>query len=56
MNKLANLYQLHGKLEDAEELYVDCYAARKQVLGQDHPDTLTTGISFFSIYFVTFTA
>lgn len=44
MNKLANLYlQQDGRMDEAETLFLKCYEARKNKLGKDHPDTLTTG-------------
>jgi hypothetical protein len=42
MNDLANLYKRQDEYELAVPLYVECLAARKRVLGDDHPDTLSS--------------
>ena len=42
MDNLGILYQLHGQYHEAEQLFVQVMETRKRVLGQDHPDTLTS--------------
>ena len=40
--KLARLYDSQGKYDAAEPLYKECLATRKEVLGDRHPDTLSS--------------
>jgi hypothetical protein len=42
MHNLAGLYNSQGKYEKAESMYVDCLEKSKAVLGDMHPDTLTS--------------
>jgi tetratricopeptide (TPR) repeat protein len=44
------LYELQGKYEAAESLYVRCLEARTRALGADHPDTLTSVNSLAGLY------
>ena len=39
-NTLAKLYYGQGKYDQAEPLYVECLALKKEVLGEDHPSTV----------------
>jgi hypothetical protein len=39
---LALLYQKQGRYADAESLHVATLEKRKRVLGEEHPDTLTS--------------
>ena len=42
INAKASLYRSQGKYDEAEPLYVDCLEKRRSVLGDRHPDTLTS--------------
>jgi len=42
MNNLGVLYCNQGNYIKAEEYYVKCYEGRLRVLGEDHPDTLSS--------------
>jgi len=42
MNNLAGLYESQGKYDEAEPLYVECLRMRREVLGDNHPDTLSS--------------
>ena len=42
MNALANLFYNKGEYDRALPLYEECLAKYKRVLGDDHPDTLTS--------------
>jgi Flp pilus assembly protein TadD len=42
VNNLAGLYELQGKYDQAEPLFVNCLAVRRRVLGDEHPDTLSS--------------
>ena len=42
LSKLAETYGQLGKFVEAEELYGDCLAARRRVLGEEHYQTLFT--------------
>ena len=42
MNNLAIAYKSQGKYRDAEVLYKQCLDKKKEVLGENHPDTLMT--------------
>ena len=42
MNNLANAFSDKGDLDKAIEIYENTLALRKQVLGDTHPDTLTS--------------
>ena len=39
---LAGLYENQGKYDAAEPLYKECLATQKEVLGDDHPSTVTS--------------
>ena len=39
---LAGLYENQGKYDAAEPLYKKCLATQKEVLGDDHPSTVTS--------------
>ena len=41
MSTLGTLYHDQGKYDLTEPLFVDCFSKRKELLGDDHPDTLT---------------
>ena len=40
MSNLAVIYANQGRWEEAEALEIEVLEKRKQVLGEDHPDTL----------------
>src|SRR5205809_1930161 len=42
MANLASTYWNQGRLKEAEELMMQVTETRKRVLGQEHPDTLTS--------------
>jgi len=42
MNNLASFYRSLGRYEEAEPLLIDCLERRKQILGEDHLDTIDT--------------
>jgi hypothetical protein len=42
MANLASTYRNQGRWEEAEELDVQVMETRERVLGQEHPDTLTS--------------
>ena len=42
MSNLADTYDYQGKFKEAEGLFKQCLAKIKVVLGENHPDTLTT--------------
>ncbi|KAL2124934.1 hypothetical protein VTJ04DRAFT_1299 [Mycothermus thermophilus] len=42
MHNLASTYIQQGRFKEAEELEVQVLEAQKEVLGHNHPDTLTT--------------
>ena len=42
MSNLAVTYRDQGKHRDAEVLYKQCFDQMKEVLGENHPDTLIT--------------
>ena len=42
MANLASTYQSQGRWKEAEELEVQAMETEKRVLGQEHPDTLTS--------------
>ena len=44
-DNLASTYQSQGRLEEAEELFVQVVEAQKRVLGQEHPETLISNLS-----------
>ncbi|OQS05590.1 hypothetical protein THRCLA_20578 [Thraustotheca clavata] len=48
--KLGSLYQVQGKYDLAETMFVNCVAARKLVLGEEHPDTLSALSHMASLY------
>jgi hypothetical protein len=50
MANLAATYQSQGRWTEAEELEVQAMETRKRVLGQEHPDTLTSMANLASMY------
>ena len=42
MGNLAGLLKAQGKLDEAEPLYRESLAAKKETLGDKHPSTLTS--------------
>ncbi|KAJ3296302.1 Kinesin light chain 3 [Borealophlyctis nickersoniae] len=50
LSSLAILFTDQGRYKDAEPLCVDCLERRRRVLGEDHPETLST-ISNFAVYY-----
>jgi hypothetical protein len=42
MGNLASTYRNQGRWKEAEELEMQVMETRKKVLGQEHPDTLTS--------------
>ncbi|KAG9235723.1 Tetratricopeptide repeat-domain-containing protein [Amylocarpus encephaloides] len=42
MANLASTYRNQGRWKEAEDLFVLVMETRKRVLGQEHPDTLTS--------------
>ena len=42
MNNLASVFDHQGKYEEAEQVHRQALNGREKVLGQEHPDTLTT--------------
>ena len=50
MNNLAATYHHQGKHRDAEVLYKQCLDKMKEVLGENHPDTLSTMSSLAATY------
>jgi tetratricopeptide (TPR) repeat protein len=47
---LGKLYEGQGKYTEAEPLYVECLAMRKQVLGDRHPSTLVSMNNLAALY------
>ncbi|KZL80786.1 tpr domain protein [Colletotrichum incanum] len=47
---LGRIYDDEGRWEDAEELFVRVMETRKSVLGEEHPDTLTSMANLASTY------
>ncbi|KAH6681362.1 hypothetical protein B0J14DRAFT_633104 [Halenospora varia] len=45
-----NIYQDQGRWKEAEKLFVQVMETRKRVLGQEHPDTLTSIANLASTY------
>jgi tetratricopeptide (TPR) repeat protein len=50
MANLASTYSNQGRWKEAEELEVQVMETRKRVLGQKHPDTLTSMANLASTY------
>ena len=50
MNNLAFLYSSQWKYIESEQLYLECYKLRKEILGNNHPDTLTTMNNLAELY------
>ncbi|THX68822.1 hypothetical protein D6D04_10470 [Aureobasidium pullulans] len=50
MANLAATYRRQGRWKEAEELEVSVMEARKRVLGEGHPDTLTSMANLASTY------
>lgn len=44
MNNLANLLSDIGKLEDAEVMYMNSLAGQRRTIGDDHEETIGTGL------------
>jgi len=42
MNNLSQVYSKQGRYEESERLFTECYEIQKEILGNNHPDTLTT--------------
>jgi Flp pilus assembly protein TadD len=42
MHNLASTHKSQGRWKEAEELMMQVVETRKRVLGQEHPDTLTS--------------
>ena len=40
MNNFAGLLKAQGKVDEAEPLYRECLSAKKETLGDRHPETL----------------
>jgi tetratricopeptide (TPR) repeat protein len=51
LNNLANLYYSQGKYEQAEPLYIQALELRKQLLGENHPDTATSLNNLANLYY-----
>lgn len=49
MNNLATVLQDQGHLDAARDLYEQVLAARRRLLGEDHPDTLTSANNLAAI-------
>lgn len=47
---LALLYRKQGRLDEAENMYMDVMNARKERIGLDHPDTLGTMANLASTF------
>ena len=49
MNSLARLYEDKDIDDQAKPFYVECFVKRKERLGDNHPDTLTSinGLALF---------
>ncbi|MEQ9625737.1 tetratricopeptide repeat protein [Coleofasciculus chthonoplastes] len=41
LNNLAGLYELQGRYDKAEPLYLQALDLRKRLLGDEHPNTIT---------------
>jgi len=50
MNNLAGLLQSQGKYELAEPLLINCLEARRNVLGDEHADTITSMNNLAIVY------
>ena len=50
MNNLAALYDIQGKYKQAEPLYIQALELRKQLLGENHPDTATSLNNLAQLY------
>ena len=51
MKALAGVYTQQGKYELAQPLYIECLEKRKQLLGDDHPDTLASINNLAILYY-----
>ncbi len=51
MNSLAMLYKKQGEYAKALPLYEECLTLRKVVLGESHPDTLSSMNDLATLYF-----
>jgi hypothetical protein len=50
MNNLGAVLQSQNKLDEALKLHTECLEMRKQILSQDHPDTLTSMNNLAVVY------
>ena len=50
MTNLASTYQIQGRWNEAEELFVQVIDMRKRLLGAEHPHTLTSMANLASMY------
>ena len=50
MSGLGRLYMVQGKHSQAEPLYIKVLDVRRRVLGEQHPDTLTSMDDLASLY------
>ena len=50
LNKLANLYYLQGRYEEAEPLYQQALEMRRNLLGQKHPDVAMSLNNLANLY------
>ena len=50
MHNLASAYQQQGKMTEAANMQEQVLAKRKAILGDDHPDTLTSMAHLASTY------
>jgi tetratricopeptide (TPR) repeat protein len=51
LNNLASLYDNQGKYEEAEPLFIQALELRKQLLGENHPDTASSLSNLASLYY-----
>ena len=50
MNNLASIYNEQGKYDEAEVLYKQCLERRIAVLGENHPNTISTISNLEAMY------
>ena len=50
LNKLAELYRVRGKYDQAEPLYIKALKISEEVLGQNHPDVVTCRNNLAGLY------
>ena len=46
-------YNQNKFTDDSEPLYIECLQKRRQVLGEQHPDTITTMLTLANLYYHT---